>query len=218
MSYELKQSVRLIYADRTGVIVAAEPPAGYLVHTNDGHSWHVGADELEPLEAPAASAATQVQAESAPAEKPNPYRYEAPLQELRTPKSLDQGPGEDVYAASREPRGAPWAIVFMPLVTLAIQYGITYAAFKAGGVSVLTGTAISLLGLALTAVGMLLVYEGTRNLALTVGFFFVRSFEGFILSAVLTTAILHSLGLKGVHVQPLKPIAAPGVAAPLQVR
>lgn len=96
----------------------------------------------------------------------------------------------------------------MPLVVLVVQCAVTFALVRSVGTSQFhTGSAASpllgfasggvfaLVSLGLTVGALLLVYEGTHDFALTLGYFVVHWIEGYLLSFVLTAAVLASLGL-----------------------
>jgi hypothetical protein len=221
MRYELNQSVRLVYAERTGTVIGLQPPANYVVHTEDGHTWTVGEDELAPLKPAVGNGAPSVFPPASPSDG-GPYATVA----VRAEPSVAWGyerPAAAHYrpSSSKGNRGAGWALGFMPLAMLAAQYAITIVLAKQLGAAQLhtgstpspflgiaSGGGLALLGLAFTVIGPLIVYSGTQDAGLTVGYFVVRWIEGYLFSFVLTGAVLASLGL---HVGP-SPAGAPAPA------
>jgi hypothetical protein len=227
MRYELNQSVRLVYADRTGTVIGLEPPVNYIVHTDDGHTWTVGEDELAPLKGLVGKGRPRVSLRVRPSDR-GPQGAVA----LTAEQSAAWGNERPAAAHSRPSsskghRGAGWALGFMPLAMLAAQYAITIVLAKQLGaaqthagstpspfVGIASGGGFALLGLAFTVIGPLIVYSGTQDAGLTVGFFVVRWIEGYLVSFVLTGAVLASLGL---HVGPTTastPAPAPGTPVP----
>jgi hypothetical protein len=69
----------------------------------------------------------------------------------------------------------------------------------------------AVLGLAFTVFGLLIVYNGTHDIGLTIGYLVIRSIEGYLLSFVLTAAVLTSLGL---HPDATKPTNGPAANSP----
>lgn len=76
-------------------------------------------------------------------------------------------------------RGAEWALGVMPLLMLAVQYGVTFALIKVLGLSTALFGSLSALGIACTIVGLVIVYRGTGDIGLTVGYVVVRWIESF---------------------------------------
>lgn len=109
----------------------------------------------------------------------------------------------------RQYRGAWWALVFMPLATLGVQYGVSYLLLKSSqnielrGITpaapllgVFTGSVFEVLSLACLAIGVLIVYALTNEFSLTLGYLCVHLLLGYILSVVVTTAMLASIGIR----------------------
>jgi hypothetical protein len=108
----------------------------------------------------------------------------------------------------RRYRGAWWALVFMPLAMLGVQYGISYLLLKSSQnvelraisataplLGLFTGSVFELLSLACLAIGVLIVYALTNSFSLTLAYVCVRWLLGYILSIVVTTATLASIGI-----------------------
>jgi hypothetical protein len=93
-------------------------------------------------------------------------------------------------------RGAEWALGVMPVLMLAVQYGVTFALVKIFGLSTALFGSLSALGIACTIVGLVIVYRGTRDISLTVGYVVVRWIESFFVGFVLSAALIASLGLQ----------------------
>jgi hypothetical protein len=111
------------------------------------------------------------------------------------------------YPSETRRRGSGWALGFMPLATVAIQYGIDYVLVRGLHTPELFTVPLSGIGIAVYVLGTFVVYVGTRDVALTVGYLVVRWIEGFIAALIVGTAITASLGLSTVPVQ----TASPGV-------
>jgi hypothetical protein len=111
---------------------------------------------------------------------------------------------------------------------LAVQYGITFALAKGLAANLLhahsaaapfaapfigfaSGSIYAIVGLALTVIGLVIVYNGTLDFGLTLGYFIVRWIEGYLLSFVLTAAVLASLGL---HPNATQPVTSPAITSP----
>jgi hypothetical protein len=225
MRYELNQSVRLVYAERTGTVIAFEPPANYIVQTDDGHTWTVGEDELAPLKGRVGKGPRRVPPPAPPSDR-GPQGAVALTAEQSAAWGYERPAAHYRPSSSKGQRGAGWALGFMPLAMLAAQYAITIVLAKQLGaaqtqgstaspfVGIASGGEFALLGLAFTVIGPLIVYSGTQDAGLTVGFFVVRWIEGYLVSFVLTGAVLTSLGL---HVGPTvasTPAPVPGTPVP----
>jgi hypothetical protein len=210
--YELNQSVRLVYVERTGTVIALEPPVNYIVHTDDGHTWSVGEDELAPLKGLVGKGRPSV-SPAVPPSNTGPHGAVALTAKQSAAWGYERPAGAPYRPSSSSGhRGAGWALGFMPLAMLAAQYAITIVLAKQLGaaqthagstpspfVGIASGGGFALLGLAFTVIGPLIVYSATQDAGLTVGFFVVRWIEGYLVSFVLTGAVLASLGL---HVGP----------------
>ena len=208
---------------RTGPSSGSNPPASYIVHTDDGHTWTVGEDELAPLKGRVGKGRRGVSrpvpssdrgshgAVALTAEQSAGWGYERPAAAHYRPSS------------SKGHRGAGWALGFMPLAMLAAQYAITIILAKQLGaaqthagstpspfVGLASGGGFALLGLAFTVIGPLIVYSATQDAGLTVGFLVVRWIEGYLISFVLTAAVLTSLGLHAGPTVPGAPTPVPG--------
>ena len=115
----------------------------------------------------------------------------------------------------------------MPLVMVVVQYGVTFVLVKAlGAAQFQTGSAASpllgfasggvfaLVSLGLTFGGLWIVYDGTQDFGLTFGYFVIHWIEGYLLSFVVTAAVLASLGLhSSATAGTPAPITAPGITA-----
>jgi hypothetical protein len=97
----------------------------------------------------------------------------------------------------------------MPLAMLVAEYAITFALAKPLGATelhsgaaasplsgVAAGGAFALVGIVLSVVGLMIVYNRTQDVGLTVGYFFVRWIEGYLLTFIMTAGVLTSLGLQ----------------------
>jgi hypothetical protein len=228
MRYELNESVRLVHAERTGTVIALEPPVNYIVQTDDGHIWTVGEDELAPLKGLVGKGRRRVSPPVPPSDR-GPHGAVALTAEQSAVWGYERPAGAHYRpSSSKGHRGAGWALGFMPLAMLAAQYAITIVLAKQLGaaqthagsspspfVGIASGGGFALLGLAFTVIGPLIVYSGTQNASLTVGFFVVRWIEGYLVSFVLTGAVLASLGL---HVGPTVAAAPARVSGPQYCR
>jgi hypothetical protein len=99
------------------------------------------------------------------------------------------------------PRGAVWALVVMPLVMLVVQYGVGLALAKVfesslphlgTSAGIFTGAfsegGFVLLGLGLSLVGLWIVYNGTQDAGLTVGYFAVQWITGLAVTTLVTSS------------------------------
>jgi hypothetical protein len=97
----------------------------------------------------------------------------------------------------------------MPLAMLVVQTVVTFVLAKqlmhvelhanraaSPFVNFASGSTFAFIGLAFTVMGPVIVYLGTNDGLLTLGYFVVRCIEGFILSVVVTASVLAWLGLK----------------------
>jgi hypothetical protein len=119
--------------------------------------------------------------------------------------SVHRRQSDDRFGGYRESprRDAGWALGFMPLAVLVAQYGLTFLLARelqpsrlhtSGAATSLfgfaSGAAFSLIGLAFLVIGPVIVYIGTQDIVLTLCYLGVRWLEGYLLSFVLTAALL----------------------------
>jgi hypothetical protein len=95
----------------------------------------------------------------------------------------------------------------MPLATLVLQLAVDYflakqlvnhprsSAALAPFLGFASGSAAALVGFVIWLGGLLIVYNGTQDAVLTLGYLVVRWVESFLLNAILTASLLASIGL-----------------------
>jgi len=115
-------------------------------------------------------------------------------------------PANDSYQrrGGRALRGAGWALGFMPPVMILLGWVIQVAILKSahGKSLVLVSPALGFIGLSLSVLGIVIVYIGTNDFALTIGFIVVSWFEGYIVGLLLVrTGLLAPLlaSVLGLH-------------------
>jgi hypothetical protein len=111
----------------------------------------------------------------------------------------------------------PIVVVVVTVVTFVLAMVLGTAQVHTGSavgqfLGVASGGTIVIVGFGILVAGMVIVYKGTHSIGLTIGFFVVHWLEGFILSFVLTVALLASLGLHSSATKPTTVIPTPRAA------
>jgi len=120
---------------------------------------------------------------------------------------------------ARALRGPVWALGVMPPVMIAVGWLIQIAILKSSARhTVLVVPALGVIGFGCFILGIVIVYIGTNDFVLTIGFIVVGWIESYFVGLVLSAALMGSLGASlglfgaGVHHPPssAKPVAAAG--------
>src|SRR5689334_16158979 len=103
--------------------------------------------------------------------------------------------------------GAVWALGFMPLATVGVQFGLNYILARqmvsrphssqalSPFLGFASGWEFALVGFVIWFGGLLILYNGTQDVSLTVGYLVVRWIESYLLNFVLAGSLLTSIGL-----------------------